>query len=185
MSDRKRRSSRFGAIAMAISAILLAGVVSPSVAGCGGGNSCDRDGCNAFKVPVPDNGQTSIGGVVALERDRSINGCTLCPLAGDTLSLWPVSEPVTDSGSASTIVNGGPAALTFQASSYYQQALDAGSYLLCLSQFCVNVNVLAGHLTPVNVLIQFGSVQFKVFDPVTHAEQPVVTLTTATPYQGS
>jgi hypothetical protein len=178
MPEWLRRFSCSWVSSSALAALLLGWTISSGATGCSS-SSCDRDGCNAVKMPAADNGQTSISGVVAVEYDiGDRHGCVLCPFASATLSLWPVSEPVTDNASADAIVNGGPAAIVVLASAYYQQAVEAGSYLLCVQESCVNVGVLAGYVTPVNVLQSYGFVRFDVFDPVTHARQTTVRLTT-------
>jgi hypothetical protein len=97
------------------------------------------------------------------------------------LAVWEASTPVTDAVSARAIVQGGPAAVTFQADGRYQQALDPGSYLLCAdpssyNAACVGVAVLAGHVTPVNLKLLFGPFRFIVFDPQTRAQVSSSTL---------
>jgi Rieske Fe-S protein len=59
------------------------------------------------------------------------------------------------------------------------------THLLCAApssyeSACVSVDVVAGHVTPVNLKLLFGPFQFIVFDPLTHTQ-----LNAATIYPGS
>jgi hypothetical protein len=118
-----------------------------------------------------------MAGVSVLESDVIANGCQECPFSATTLRLWSVTVRVDDATTADNVVHAGPAAFVVQSDGHYRQDLDAGLYLLCLDQYCVNVTVLAGHTTPLNVLHPFGPPQFKLFDPLTHAAQAVTTFT--------
>jgi len=177
MFSGEHRSQRCSTGAAVLVVLFAAGAASSGALAC---STCNRDGCNAINTPAAESGQASIAGIIALESDVINNGCQECAFSSATLSLWPVSEPVTDNPSANSIVKGGPAALTIQANVRYQQAVDPGSYLLCVSSYCVNISVLDGHVTPVNVLQVYGPVQFKVFDPTTHAAQTTTVFTTNT-----
>jgi hypothetical protein len=102
-----------------------------------------------------------------------------------TLSIWPAPTQVTAAAGAKAIIQAGPAAVTFQADGHYRQALDPGSYLLCAApssyeSACVSIDVVAGHVTPVNLKLLYGPFQFIVFDPLTRAQ-----VTSNTIYPGS
>lgn len=157
--------------------LVLSGAMSLLQPGC---TPCNRSGCDAVGTPATNDGRSGIAGVVAYESDVVANGCQECPLSSAALSLWLVSAPPTDSASADSIVKGQSPAVTIQADGFYRQALDAGGYLLCVRGYCVYVEVLPDHTTPVNVLQVFGPVQFKVFDPLTRAAEAAPTFTTTT-----
>jgi hypothetical protein len=141
---------------------------------------CNRSGCDAIRNPAADNGESAIAGSVASESDVVANGCQECPYAGATFSIWAVTAPVTDAASAKAIIKASPALITFQADGRYRQSMEPGSYLLCASPTgyqpaCVGIDVVAGHVTPVNLKLLFGPSQLIVFDPRTRA--PVATAT--------
>jgi hypothetical protein len=142
---------------------------------------CNRSGCDALGAPAADDHTSSIAGVVASESDVVSNGCQECPFAAMALSVWNASGSVADASSAKAIIQAGPAAAQIHADGRYRQALDPGDYLLCASvgsyeSACVSVEVVAGHVTPVNLRLLFGPFQFTVFDPVTRAPLSTNTL---------
>jgi hypothetical protein len=128
-----------------------------------------------------DVGGSAIAGTLASESDTVGNGCQMCPFTSATISIWPASGPVADNASADAIVNGGAADVTFAADMAYRHALVPGNYLVCVRPFCVGVEVVAGHVTPVNVELLSGPFQFFVFDPVTRAPLAAPTLEVTLP----
>lgn len=136
-------------------------------------NTCNRSGCDSLGTPAPDDHQSAIAGVIASESDTVENDCHACPFSSSALSIWTAPGPVTDVASAKAIIQAAPATVTFQANGRYRQALDPGSYLLCAPRSsnlwaCVSVDVVVGHVTPVNLELLPASFQFIVFDPLTH-----------------
>jgi hypothetical protein len=143
-------------------------------------NKCNRSGCDALGAPAADDHTSSIAGIVAGESDVILDDCQECPFDSMAFSIWTASGSVADASSAKAIIQAGPPAAKTQADGRYRQALDPGSYLLCASvgsyqSACVSVEVVAGHVTPVNLKLVYGPFQFIVFDPLTRA--PVSTNT--------
>jgi hypothetical protein len=141
---------------------------------------CERSGCDAIGTPAADNRKSEIAGFIASEGDVVENGCSECPFARSPLDLWVTPEPVNDVVGARAIIQAAPATITLQADGRYRQALDPGSHLLCAGisgygAVCVNVDVVAGHTTPVNLYLCTGLSRFIVFDPLTHA-RPTATM---------
>jgi hypothetical protein len=142
---------------------------------------CNHSGCDALGTPAADDHTSAIAGVIALESDAISNDCQECPFAAMDLSIWNAAGSVADASSAKTIIQAGPATANVHADGRYRQALDPGGYLLCASlssyeSACVRVEVVAGHVTPVNLKLLFGPLQFTVFDPVTRAPLSTNTL---------
>ena len=152
----------------AIACSLLCVAMSFALPAC---NTCNRGGCDSLGTPAVDNGKSEIAGTIASESDAGNNGCFECPFASATLSIWSAPGPVSDAASAKAIIKASPAAVALQADARYRQALDPGSYLFCASyeSVCVSIDVVAGHVTPVNLRLLFGPFQFMVFDPQTRA----------------
>ena len=137
--------------------------------------TCNRSGCDALGTPAPDDHASALAGVIASESDVMENDCQECPFASMALSIWTAAGPVTDVASAKAIIQAAPAAVTLQADGRYRQALDPGSYVLCAgpaghSSACIGVDVVAGHVTPVNLRLVYGPFQFIVFDPLTRVQ---------------
>ena len=144
-------------------------------------NTCNRSGCDSLGTPAADDHKSAIAGVIASESDTVGNGCQECPFASMTLSIWTVPTQVTDAASAKAIIQAAPASVTLQADGRYRQALDPGSYLLCAApssyeSACLSVDVVAGHVTPVNLKLLFGPFQFIAFDPLTHTPLSATTI---------
>ena len=138
-------------------------------------NTCNRSGCDSLGTPAADDHQSAIAGVIASESDLVGNGCQECPFASMSLAIWAVPGPVTDATGAKATIQAGPATVALKADGRYRQALDPGSYMLCAApsgyeSACVSVDVVAGHVTPVNLKLLYGPFQFIVFDPLTRAQ---------------
>ncbi len=150
-----------------ISPLLTACLVLVAFSGCD--PACNRKGCEALGSPAADDHVSSLAGVVALESDAISNGCQECGFSSATLSLWPLTTPVADQDSAKAIVTGSSAPITIKADQRFRQLLDPGSYLVCRRPYCTSVDIVVGHVTPMNVLMVFGPTQFIVFDPLTRS----------------
>lgn len=131
--------------------------------------ACDRKGCDALGSAATDDHVSSLAGVVAYQSDVVSNGCQECVFSSARLSLWPVTTPVVDQDSAKAIVEGSSTPITIQADQRYRQALDPGTYLVCQRPSCTSVDIVAGHVTPMNVKMMDGPTQFIVFDPLTRS----------------
>jgi hypothetical protein len=154
----------------AVACSFLCVVTSLALAAC---NPCNRSGCDALGRPAADDHTSAIAGVVADESDVVANSCQECPFYSMALSIWTAPGLVTDVAGAKAVIQAGPAAVTLQADGRYRQTLNAGSYLLCAlpssnAWACVGIEVIADHVTPVNLKLLYGPFQFTVFDPLTH-----------------
>jgi len=150
-----------------IARLLTACPVLLALSGCG--SPCDRTGCDALSSVAADDQVSSLAGVVATETDVISNGCQECGFYSTTLSLWPLTTPVADQASVKAIVTGSSAPITIQADQRYRQPLDPGTYLVCRLPTCTSVDIVAGHVTPMNVKMVYGPTQFIVFDPLTRS----------------
>jgi hypothetical protein len=132
------------------------------VAGC---NPCDRSGCEVRDNPAKDSGHSAIAGTVSTETDVVVNGCQECPFGSATLSVWKTATATMDSATAKAIVDGSAATVVVQANQRYLQALDPGTYLVCIRPSCVSLDVTAGHVTTLNVEQVYGPGELLVAEP--------------------
>jgi len=128
---------------------------------------CDRDGCDAVAQPV---GSVSIAagiaGAAASESDVVTNGCNECTLSQGTMQIWAVGSAVTTTDEARAVVEGDAPTLEIDIDQRYEQALDAGEYLVCLSNAEVCAGVTVGNaVVTVHARYVYGPPSIIVFEP--------------------
>jgi hypothetical protein len=129
--------------------------------------ACDQDGCDAVEHPVGDVSITAgIAGVAASESDLVANGCQECPLSEGTMQVWAVATAVTTAEQAQAVVDGGEPTLEININERYEQMLDAGEYLVCISggETCAGITVGSAVVT-VHARYVFGPASLIVFEP--------------------
>jgi hypothetical protein len=153
---------------------------------------CERSACEAFEQPAPPSHvQSGLAGVVAGEGDIIVDGCNECGWSAAELRVWPTSAPIADVAAARDVVNGGPPKLTFKADRRYEQALEAGHYLVCpipsacieggvefcsSPTTCAAVSIPSRGVVTVNVGLGNGGAGVRVFDPGSHTSRPEAAL---------
>jgi hypothetical protein len=139
------------------------------VAQLGCSNDCDREACDAFSKPASAAIAQGIAGVVSLDSDTVYSGCRLCVLSTAGLEVWPSPTPARDAAACPLAL--GSSAQTITAIGRYQQALDPGEYLVCVSaphaRPCLGLTVSAGKVTTLNVKQVQGPTMLAVLDPRT------------------
>jgi len=145
--------------------VLLLAALLPALAGC---NDCDRKGCESFSKPASAAIGQGIAGSVSLESDVVADGCQICAFSEAGLEVWPAQAVVREAG-AGCAVSSTPAPVSLTALGRYEQALDPGQYVVCVSggrmRPCIGVPVVAGKVTTVNVKHIFGPSSVAVLDP--------------------
>jgi hypothetical protein len=131
-------------------------------------NDCDRSGCESFnKVASTHIGQ-GIGGAISLESDQVTDGCQVCALSEAGLEVWRVPAAVHDATAACQLA-ATPFTMAFTALGHYDQELDPGDYLVCVSgkasRPCIGVTVAAGKVSTLNVKHTYGHSAMAVLDP--------------------
>jgi hypothetical protein len=131
-------------------------------------NNCDRQACESFSKPASPTITQGIAGATSLEGDDLVNGCQLCALSTAGLDLWPSPAPVRDAGAGCPLTSH-PDARNVSAIGHYEQALEPGEYLVCVSapraRPCIGVTVAAGKVTTVNIKHLNGPTLLAVVDP--------------------
>ncbi|HEX2729986.1 MAG TPA: hypothetical protein VHM70_00215 [Polyangiaceae bacterium] len=150
------------------SALLAAGLLS-----CG--DPCPTEGCEALNARSDEKG-TGIAGVVAQLSDVVANRCQECPFGVAGVNVWSVDAPLESSSDVSRVV-AQPALQQVTANERFKIELDAGNYLVCVINECVNVVVKQGAITTLNVRLTEGPVAFFMdhggtLEQVTALEKP-------------
>lgn len=120
---------------------------------------CNREGCDALRSPAPQQG-TGIAGVVAGETDVVEDGCQECGFGSANLRIWQLDAPAVDPAAAREITASIPPTQEHEASGHYRVTLAAGSYLFCNMDSCINVQVVEGATSTVNVKQRYGPTSF-------------------------
>jgi hypothetical protein len=135
------------------------------LAGC---NACDREPCDSFSKPAPGTISQGIGGTVSVESDAVVDGCHLCAFSRAVLDVWPAPMAVRAAPVACPLAVAG-SARKVDAAGRYDQALEPGEYLICVSSKsarpCIGVTVAAGKLTTLNIKHGDGPDALAVQDP--------------------
>jgi hypothetical protein len=130
--------------------------------------ACDRAGCDALEHPLGDVGiMVGIAGVVASESDLVANGCQECPLSQGTIELWTSATAVTTADEAQALVDAGAPTQTVEVDERYEQTLDPGEYLVCVSNLdrvCAGVTI-ADAVVTVHASFPYGMPDLVVFEP--------------------
>jgi hypothetical protein len=128
---------------------------------------CDRDGCDAVEQPA-DNVSIAVGiaGVASSESDVVANGCQECPLSQGTMQIWASASAVTTADQARALVDGGAPTLEIEIDERYEQMLDAGEYLVCISggEVCAGITISNAVIT-VHARYLYGPPSLIVFEP--------------------
>jgi hypothetical protein len=128
---------------------------------------CDHDGCKAVEHPAEDVSiAVGIAGVASSESDVVANGCQECPLSEGTMQVWAVPNAVTTADEASAVVMGGEPTLEIDIDERYEQMLDAGEYLVCISsgETCAGITI-GNAVVTVHARYVFGPASLIVFEP--------------------
>lgn len=148
---------------MKLSGLLLAALLL-ALHGC---NACEREPCDSFSKPVSATIPQGIAGTVSLASDSKVNGCKLCAFSAAALEIWPAPMAVRQASAACPLA--ATMGRTLDAPGRYEQALDPGEYLVCLStqkaRPCVGLTVTAGKVTTLNVQHGDSATLLAVFDP--------------------
>jgi hypothetical protein len=108
---------------------------------------CDRDGCKAVDHRVRDRDvsiEVGIAGAASYATDVVENGCAECPLGEATLWVWATADAVTTLEQATEVFTAGPPMLEIEIDERYEQALDAGEYLVCTDHDYVCAGITVG-----------------------------------------
>jgi hypothetical protein len=137
----------------------------PALLGC---NDCDRRPCESFGQPASATIAQGIAGTVSIQTSGIVSGCQLCAFSTAGLDVWPSPVSVREASTACPLSTN-PQARQVGAAQRYQQALDPGEYLICVSSQqnrpCIGVTVALGKVTTVNVQHEDGPTFFAVLDP--------------------
>jgi hypothetical protein len=131
-------------------------------------SNCDRQACESFSKPASATITQGIAGAASLESDDVVNGCQLCALSTAGLDVWSSPVAVREGGAACPLTSR-PDARNVSAIGRYEQALDPGEYLVCVSapraRPCIGVTVAPGKVTTVNIKHMNGPTSLAVLDP--------------------
>lgn len=97
-----------------------------------------------------------------------------CPFDAALLEIWQTPALVEDENTARARVEESTASIALEARFLYEQALDAGSYLVCVRPSCAAVWVEQDAITTVNIRRLMGPTHFVVFDPGASAGRDAV-----------
>lgn len=147
-----------------IPSLLVSSTILSLLASC---TPCDQSGCDAVDDPVGDVSiAAGIAGAASSESDVVTNGCQECTLSQGTMQIWAVGSAVTTTDEARAVVEGDAPTLELDIDERYEQALDAGEYLVCISngEICAGVTVSNAVVT-VHARYVFGPPSLIVFEP--------------------
>jgi hypothetical protein len=128
---------------------------------------CEQSGCETIDHPVDDVSiAAGIAGAASSESDVVANGCQECPLSEGTMQVWAVATAVNTMDEAQAVVDGGEPTLEIDIDERYEQMLDAGEYLVCISggETCAGITV-ANAVVTVHARYVYGPASLIVFEP--------------------